>query len=513
MTETNEAGEADQVTRRKMAMLLSLAVSSAEIGMQWRARQVERAARESQQRQQALAEQVRAERETQRVTWHRVLHGDQQLWRDPQQLAEAYGSVTAWETLDRDAARASARMQTTLRQAGIEPETVRSARESDDYAMLAVLLQQRQAETASENTTSVSAEPSRTHEESVAEQTSPDRYESALREVFTSEQVDGMRGSGAWNDLVQQLDRASTAGHDPATVLRETAEARSLGDVDDIASVMAWRLQRQEHLDVPPPEPPAAEVQTAQQTAHETAVQDVGAATAAQQDLVEDPQLRRAGELVTDRQFGSTSMLQRTMGVTLGQSQTLMDRLHEAGIVGPAEGSLAREVYASRAQLEVMVDAAERSRDAGEAAGDFRAAAEGEHAQAQDAAVRGTDYREGTDVWREGADEAHVAEQEDPSVAEQEQHHAAEQDAERRAETLDGETRRSEGTEDEHDRRAQRYQTGAYDAGAEQARLAGEAYPESVEEGLQRAQNGKPSSGQQSLRHRPRWRSSPELGR
>jgi S-DNA-T family DNA segregation ATPase FtsK/SpoIIIE len=57
-----------------------------------------------------------------------------------------------------------------------------------------------------------------------------------------------------------------------------------------------------------------------------------------------DKLFREAAEVVVQNQLGSTSLLQRRLKVGYGRAARIIDLLLEAGILGPADGSKAREV-------------------------------------------------------------------------------------------------------------------------------------------------------------------------
>ncbi|HVP15132.1 MAG TPA: DNA translocase FtsK, partial [Terriglobales bacterium] len=69
-------------------------------------------------------------------------------------------------------------------------------------------------------------------------------------------------------------------------------------------------------------------------------------------DTFDDELIREAARLVVTHQQGSTSLLQRRLKVGYSRAGRLMDQLEQLGVVGPFQGSKAREVLVDEGWLE-----------------------------------------------------------------------------------------------------------------------------------------------------------------
>jgi S-DNA-T family DNA segregation ATPase FtsK/SpoIIIE len=104
---------------------------------------------------------------------------------------------------------------------------------------------------------------------------------------------------------------------------------------EDTERLMSWyRKQGQERVEL---EDDILEVVRA----HEAESADDGEVLAAED---RDALFRDAAEVCIQFQQGSTSLLQRRLRIGYGRAARIIDQLHQAGVLGPPDGSKPREV-------------------------------------------------------------------------------------------------------------------------------------------------------------------------
>lgn len=127
--------------RLKNTYMLSTTLAAAQTEQQLRARKAREALHASQHEQAQVQRQLQVEHEAAVALWNKALSIPAWPARDPEQLAQAWASAVAWETLDRRAADTAARLDERLRATGANPQSIRAARKTaEDYAALARLL-------------------------------------------------------------------------------------------------------------------------------------------------------------------------------------------------------------------------------------------------------------------------------------------------------------------------------------------------------------------------------------
>jgi S-DNA-T family DNA segregation ATPase FtsK/SpoIIIE len=125
---------------------------------------------------------------------------------------------------------------------------------------------------------------------------------------------------------------------------------------EDTERLMTWYIERQQRL-----AEGEEEAQGAISTEEPDILEEVKSSELEEAaDVVEevigdwDDLFKAAGEVCIQNQGGSTSLLQRRLGIGYGRAARIADQLEDAGVLGPSEGARGREVLVSMEQLEAI---------------------------------------------------------------------------------------------------------------------------------------------------------------
>jgi S-DNA-T family DNA segregation ATPase FtsK/SpoIIIE len=122
---------------------------------------------------------------------------------------------------------------------------------------------------------------------------------------------------------------------------------------EDTETLLNWYRQRREALD-PAAVAPVAVRSEADILEEVRTSEQLDATDAEEMSGDWDELFRDAAEVCIQHNQGSTSLLQRRLKIGYGRAARIVDQLHEAGVVGPPDGSKPREVLVSLSEIEGM---------------------------------------------------------------------------------------------------------------------------------------------------------------
>ena len=132
---------------------------------------------------------------------------------------------------------------------------------------------------------------------------------------------------------------------------------------EETERLMGWYVAQRERADAErevagvPAAPAVAESDILEQIRAREAVDAGGGGDDDGDPVDRDKLFREAAELCIQHQGGSTSLLQRRLKVGYGRAARIIDQLHDAGILGPPDGSKPRDVLKGFQDLDEIIGA------------------------------------------------------------------------------------------------------------------------------------------------------------
>jgi S-DNA-T family DNA segregation ATPase FtsK/SpoIIIE len=127
---------------------------------------------------------------------------------------------------------------------------------------------------------------------------------------------------------------------------------------EDTERLTAWyeqrRAERRQAMEAEgliPEEPMDAESDILEEVRQREAL-DAGTGEEKGEPGERDKLFREAAEVVIQHQLGSTSLLQRRLKIGYGRAARIIDQLHDDGVLGPPDGSKARDVLVGLEDLD-----------------------------------------------------------------------------------------------------------------------------------------------------------------